>query len=257
MTWIVGTLTPFGLGIVASDIRVTLTEKSEVDCLQKIYPVGGGLLAGFAGSVKIGFSLLQALACESARLPSDKAWNLDVISNTWWPRVARRVYSLESQTERALGSQMIIAGTHPNKNQGPFPQAGMFTFSAPDFRPIRATTMASIGCGARAPNCMKVVETAFSKPDPEILMLHEGGPQTIATAVAITLQETLRQNPTAGISPFFQVGVVTRRLYHFVQCACMFDDDGKKKDFPEVAKDYHSLVQLLAKNRRNIAGSVC
>jgi len=68
MTWVVGKLTPFGLGIVASDIRVTFGGRTE-DCLQKIYPVGGGILAGFAGSVKIGFSLLHAFADESAKLP--------------------------------------------------------------------------------------------------------------------------------------------------------------------------------------------
>lgn len=257
MTWIVGTLTPFGLSIVASDIRVTLADKSEVDCLQKIYPVGGGLLAGFAGSVKIGFSLLQALACESAKLHSDKAWNLDVIANTWWPRVARRVYSLESQTERALRSQMIIAGTHPDKNQGSFPQAVMFTFSSPDFRPMKVTTMASIGCGARAPDCMKVVETAFGKPDPEFLMLHESGPQLVASAVGVTLQETIRQNPTTGISPFFQVGIVSRGFCHFSQCECFFEGDGTRKNFPEVAKDFDSLIPLLKRNRRNIGAAVC
>lgn len=257
MTWIVGTLTPFGLGIVASDIRVTLADKSEVDCLQKIYPLGSGLLAGFAGSVKIGFSLLQALAFESAKLPPDKAWNLDVISNTWWPRVARRVFLSETQTERALGSQMLVAGTHPHKNQGPFPQAAMFTFSAPDFTPAKATAIASIGCGARAPDCMKVVESAFAKPDPEFLMLHEGGPQMVATAVGITLQETIRQSPTTGISPFFQVGVISRRLCHFSQSECFFEDDGRRKDFPEVAQDYDSLIRLVAKARRNIAATVC
>ena len=135
MTWIVGKLTPFGLGIVASDIRVTLANQTEIDCLQKIYPVGGGILAGFAGSVKIGFFLLQAFANESAKLPQDQAWNLNVISNTWWPRVARRIFSQADENEQRLRSQIILLGTHPDKNQGPFPQIEMFTFSSPDFRP--------------------------------------------------------------------------------------------------------------------------
>ena len=111
MTWIVGTLTPFGLGIVASDIRVTLGNKTEIDCLQKIYQVGGGLLAGFSGSVKIGFLLKQALDKESALLPKDKAWDLSIISNTWWPDIARDIYSKESEIQKNLGCRMILVGT--------------------------------------------------------------------------------------------------------------------------------------------------
>jgi hypothetical protein len=45
----------FGYGFGLSDIRVTLGDGSEVDCLQKIYPVARWVAAGFSGSVKIGF----------------------------------------------------------------------------------------------------------------------------------------------------------------------------------------------------------
>lgn len=38
MTWIVGMPTLFGYSIGISDIRVTVNDHSEYDCLQKIYP---------------------------------------------------------------------------------------------------------------------------------------------------------------------------------------------------------------------------
>ena len=41
----------FGYGFGISDVRVTLADGSEVDCLQKIYPIGRHVAAGFAGSV--------------------------------------------------------------------------------------------------------------------------------------------------------------------------------------------------------------
>ena len=218
---------------------------------------GGGLLAGFAGSVKIGFTLLQALADESAKLPQNKAWNLNAISNTWWPRVARRTYSSADKIEQGLSSQIILTGAHPNKNQDPFPQVEMLTFSAPDFQPQKSATIASIGCGARAPDYMKIVEDAFAKPDPEFLMLYELGPLGLATGVGVTLQEAIRENPIPGISLFFQVGVVSRGFCNFVQSGAYFKEDGTEAKFPEVARDYNSFVQFCENNRCSAAAAVC
>jgi hypothetical protein len=257
MTWIVGTLTPFGFGIVASDIRVTLADKTEIDCLQKVHLVGNGLLAGFAGSVKIGFSLLQALVDESAKLPQNAAWNLDVISNTWWPRVAKRVYLSAERIERNARSQIILVGAHPNKNQGPFPHVEMFTFSSPDFQPIKSATIASIGCGARAPDCMKIVEKAFGAPNSEFLTLYKLGPLGLATGVGVTLQDAIRQNPMAGISGLFQVGIVSRGYCQIVQSEFYFKEDRTEAKFPELARDYNSLIQFCEKNCRNSTAAVC
>src|SRR6266511_2331168 len=61
MTWIVGRAVPWGCAAALSDIRVTLADRSEVDCLQKIYPVGRFIALGFAGSVAIGFGMVGRL----------------------------------------------------------------------------------------------------------------------------------------------------------------------------------------------------
>jgi hypothetical protein len=61
MTWIVGTPTIFGYGFGISDVRVTPRNGSEVDCLQKIHPVGRYIAAGFAGDVYIGFAMVEEL----------------------------------------------------------------------------------------------------------------------------------------------------------------------------------------------------
>jgi hypothetical protein len=54
VTLVVGTPTKFGYGFGILDIRITLGYGSEADCLQKIFPVGRWVAAGFAGSVQIG-----------------------------------------------------------------------------------------------------------------------------------------------------------------------------------------------------------
>jgi transposase len=64
MTWVIATNVPIlGYAIAISDIRVTFGElnaRKERDCLQKIYPVGQDLAAGFAGAAEIGFDLTGA-----------------------------------------------------------------------------------------------------------------------------------------------------------------------------------------------------
>jgi hypothetical protein len=46
MTWIASTPTMFGYSFGISDVRVTLADGSEVDCLQKVYNVGRFLRHG-------------------------------------------------------------------------------------------------------------------------------------------------------------------------------------------------------------------
>jgi hypothetical protein len=61
MTWIIGTPTMFGYSFGISDVRVTLGGNREIDCLQKVHPVGRFIAAGFAGTVRIGFEMVDGL----------------------------------------------------------------------------------------------------------------------------------------------------------------------------------------------------
>jgi hypothetical protein len=51
----------WGYSIGISDIRVTLADGSERDCLQKIHPVAQSIALGFAGSVAIGFRMVSTM----------------------------------------------------------------------------------------------------------------------------------------------------------------------------------------------------
>ena len=70
MTWVIGRAGPFGHAIGISDIRITLQDGSEIDCLQKIYKVAPQLVLGFAGSVAIGLELVAQLG-KSLQPPDD------------------------------------------------------------------------------------------------------------------------------------------------------------------------------------------
>ncbi len=79
MTWIVGTPALFGYGFGISDVRVTFGDDTEVDCLQKIHPVGQWIAAGFAGSVQIGFAMVNELRRFLRVESKDIAWDPTVV----------------------------------------------------------------------------------------------------------------------------------------------------------------------------------
>jgi hypothetical protein len=62
MTWVIGASSIFDYGAMMSDVRVTFRDGRERDLVQKAYPVGPYIVAGFAGSVRIGFQMLESLA---------------------------------------------------------------------------------------------------------------------------------------------------------------------------------------------------
>ncbi|SPE44557.1 conserved hypothetical protein [Candidatus Sulfotelmatobacter sp. SbA7] len=61
MTWICATSTIYGYGALYSDVQVTFRDGHTRDLIQKAYPLGNSIAAGFAGSVRIGFDLLSNL----------------------------------------------------------------------------------------------------------------------------------------------------------------------------------------------------
>src|ERR1700682_5093850 len=101
MTWIVGTPTLFGYGIGISDVRVTLADGSEHDCLQKIYPVGRFVAMGFAGSVRIGFAMADVLSELLYHEDESRAWDPNAIGS-WWPEDARKAFAEFPQGEQSL-----------------------------------------------------------------------------------------------------------------------------------------------------------
>jgi len=80
MTWVIGGSTVFGYGVMISDICVSFEQGPSKDCLQKIYPVGNHIIGGFAGSIQLGFAMLQDLR-SFLHLPEkeekENAWHPD------------------------------------------------------------------------------------------------------------------------------------------------------------------------------------
>lgn len=91
MTWIVGAPTIFGYGFGISDVRVTFGDGTERDCLQKVHQVGQFIAGGFAGSVRIGFAMLETLAALLHTDNKESAWDPKAVAE-WWPQDARDIF---------------------------------------------------------------------------------------------------------------------------------------------------------------------
>ena len=117
MTWIVGASVAIGYAVGVSDIRVRLRTGQERDMLQKLYPMARFVAAGFAGSVRIGFSMLKELADQLPRIPEDHSFVPQTVAEILSP-LAKDIFRNSALEERALRSDLMLLGAHPTITVG-------------------------------------------------------------------------------------------------------------------------------------------
>ena len=118
MDGFVGGSSPFGYGVLVSDVRVSWKDGTEADLLRKAYRVGPYLLAGFAGSVNIGFQLIDSL--QNFLVPpenSPSAWKPEWVTEHWHPEAAQ-IFASAPPDEQAGHSQLLIVGVSPDEHLG-------------------------------------------------------------------------------------------------------------------------------------------
>jgi hypothetical protein len=209
MTWVVGTAIPFGYAAGFADIRVTFPDGKELDCLQKIYQVGPHVGAAFAGSVRIGFSMLFRL--NQLLLQDVKpgyGWDLTAVAE-WWPDDARAIWKIAPSNEKNLGCELMLFGVHPNDGQ-PWPKAHVYTFRSPTFEAAAVSSwgVCSLGKGARIKTYCEALGNLWE--DDALVQLEAGFPGGIASGIEASLSDRLEALPIAGISPHLHVCIAFR-----------------------------------------------
>jgi hypothetical protein len=205
MTWILGSPTMFGYGLGISDVRVTLGDGSEVDCLQKIYPVGRWIAAGFAGNVYIGFAMVEELRklayLENERLACDP-----VLVAQEWPHYARQLFARFPADARGDGCDLMLISIHPRDHTGnpSWPRSYVHIFRSPDYQAetVPVHTLGSIGSGSSYPPCQAAVEAFSGDPKRRALFVQgEVGTQGgMATMLGFDLTQLLMGTQPGGIS---------------------------------------------------------
>ena len=204
MTWVVGTPTMFGYGFGISDVRVTLADGSEVDCLQKIYPIGRHIAAGFAGSVVIGFSMLDELRRLCSFDDPRVAVNPTEVAEQW-PSCARRVFELADDEDKTDLCHLMLIMVNPRadvENPG-WRRTHVQIFKSPDFEveEIPVHKLGSIGSGISYPPCKAAVDSFGDLKRRETLMQGEVGTQGgMGSMLGSDLTRILKHIQPQGVS---------------------------------------------------------
>jgi len=218
MTWVVGRAGPFGHAVGVSDIRIT-TDGREIDCLQKVYKVGNQLVLGFAGSVAIGLEAVAQMGTALSVAPPGGSWDPLYIAESL-PIGTRKLFSKFPESERALGSHLMVLSAHPIQNDGPAPWARCYVhrYCSPEFEPIEApqADIVSIGSGARVKVYTDALKTL--EKDMQMFKLEVGFAGGSGIALMSSLSSLLGRVPQPGISGHLQICLVGResvRLGHY------------------------------------------
>jgi hypothetical protein len=205
MTWIVGAPTMFGYGFGISDVRVTLGEGDEVDSLQKIYPIGRHFAAGFAGSVAIGFAMLDELRRLSSYADERIACDPRAAFGEW-PTCARAVFSRFEGAEREGGCHLMLIMAHPQEHVGnpAWPRSFVYIFKSPDFEceNVAVHTLGSIGSGNAYPRCRDAIASfGADRAREQLYMQGEMGCQGgMASMLGTSLTDILKEVQPRGVS---------------------------------------------------------
>lgn len=262
MTWVIGRPGPFGFAVGLSDIRVTLADGSEKDCLQKIYKIGDHVALGFAGSVKFGFEMVAQLANSLPPPPQKGVALIPQAVAEELPKGASAIFKDFPESERRLGSALMLLSAHPTENDGaaPWAKCYVYHFLAPDFTPKLAepSQIVSIGSGSKVGHYKAVLRKL--QTNLEHLMLQQFSPDGAAIAMMATISSELTKFPVIGISDHLHLCLAGRDGIRFGRNDTRIYDDDPNKSFkmPPVATSFDELLSMLsATGISSIEGARC
>lgn len=203
MTWIVGAPTMWGTACAFRCSGHAL-ERHRDRLSSKDLPVGQFIAAGFAGSVRIGFAMVETLQQLLYTGDSSRAWDPIAVSE-WWPEDARRVFGQFSVEEQALQTHLMLISTHPTEpTDTPWPRAFVHLFRSPDFLPgpIAVHKLGAIGSGNGIAQCKAEIERLSN--DHDAMFSIEKGEQGVhggmGTRLGFNLTTILKRVQPNGVS---------------------------------------------------------
>jgi hypothetical protein len=262
MTWIVGASAALGYAVGISDVRVTFRDGSERDCLQKIYPMARFIAAGFAGSVQIGFAMLDGLAHLLKGAPEDQAYFPEEVANSFSP-VAKDVFQVFPPNERASRSHLMVLGAHPTEDFGipGYSRCSVHILRSPEFVPTVAPIgeVVSIGSGSVFGPYLEALRN-FSLNPMSLVQMETFGIGASSVLLGMVVQKTIEKYPTPGISPHAHICLVHRGVVDVrPNDQDQYPQSGERIEFrmPRVATTWNEFMKMSSNDYKAAEGAVC
>jgi hypothetical protein len=216
---------------------------------------------GFAGSVTIGFSMVDRMR-ELLACPPNSAWMPEVVAE-WWPDDARKVYLSFDEATRRLGCHLMMFSVHPNDDNGLWPRAFVYIFKSPHFEPIpvRPSDAMAIGSGAASEPCRTELERLCSDDEHkfDLMQAEVGTPGGIATVLSFDLAMLIRKHEPTGVSPHLHICAARRgNITVFPNNFITHTEKGPVEfTMPIVANNLAGLQSLLSEGGDEAVGCTC
>jgi hypothetical protein len=261
MTWVVGATSPFGQAVLVSDVRVSFTDGTENDYIQKAYCVGRYVIAGFAGSVQIGFRLIDDLAQRLSLQDERLAWQPVEVATAWVP-IAAGIFANSREEEKRLKCHVLLAGISPTADKGGsrYSRTYLMTLRSPNFVPgfsRKGIAALQIGTGAKKMAYRNLVRTYFRDPRFAADFGSWGG-NHFGSVLGHSLGQQVSSRPLPGVSPHFHVVTCGRgNLYEGTNDFNTIENDQEiaRLRMPPVATSYEQFLRMAAEAGHATAGA--
>jgi len=193
----------WGYSFGISDIRVTLSDGSERDCLQKLYPIAQSIALGFAGSVSIGFTMVETMRRWLHNPDTTCAW-LPLETAELWPKLAQRAFESAPPQEQRGHSHLMMLSADPVAKNGPGPLTYAHIFKSPDFTPVQIGVHKVVGIGSG--NFIEQYRNSLSELSDNheqnfsMMQMETNNPGGMGTGLGIRLTSLLKGTNPSGIS---------------------------------------------------------
>lgn len=255
MTWVIGVQTLFELGALVSDTRVTFRDGRTVDLIKKGFPMARNVAAGFAGSVAIGFEMLDALATILRPANQARAFvDPPQVSQAWAERM-RIVFDRARGQEKQLGAQAILVGVSPTEGTPGLRRVYVFRYSAPELLPRRIRNgfdVTSIGSGSAARPYKQALRQLLTGRDSGLYRLIPFGLESWAMGLSMGMNFTAARHPVSSVSTeLYTLAFTLDRMVDGIA-----RPEGAPA-LPRVATDYGEFVRLARGLGAEAGGAVC
>ena len=234
MTWVVGNAT-IDLGVLIGDIRLSwMTQdgrmKDEIRFgVQKLHMVNPSLWAGFAGSVDIGFGMVERLRSASTALTADgERPEPETIVERWRDDVVQSYDNDYPDDCRRAGCHMLVLGASQRwvelNGRRLFRTTRLFLLELPlpghafaGFAELQWNHFYSIGSGSRVEEYCRLLDETTADGRQGLLAFRGLGDYAPLAGflTSIGMGTVIEKTPTPGISSNLLTAVVTADGTHF------------------------------------------